>query len=155
MADDCRCCHLLSQISCLFYGCRSKFSTCHPVTKKGHVPRYITQHKHRVVISLSFFRTLHSTVSEGKQWFWLMSCCHQKPNNCDPELLSVTSCHKSATDTATRIMDSQESTWHRKFRELPLSRCTRTPKVTFWLQKNREKSQLIDTGVFKCQHTKQ
>lgn len=112
--------------------------------RKNMSPRYITQHKNRVVISLSFFRTQHSMVSEGKQWLWLMSCCRQRPNNFDLELLSVTSFHKSATDTVIHIMDSQESTWHCTFR--PLSRCSQTPKVMFWLQKNREKLLLIDRG---------
>lgn len=115
--------------------------------RKDMSPHYITQHKHRVVISLSFFRTPHSAVSEGKQWLWLTSCCHQRPNNFDLELLCVTSFHKSATDTVIHIMDSQESTWHCTFRELPLSRCSRIPKVMFWLQKNREKLLLIDTGA--------
>lgn len=123
--------------------------------RKDVSPRSITQHKHRVVISPSFLRTLYSAVSEGKQWLWLMSCCRQRPNNFDLELLSVTSFHKSATDTAIHIMDTRESTRRCMFRELPLSRCSQTPKVMFWLEKNRDKFLLIDTGVFKRQHTEQ
>lgn len=147
MADDRRCCHLLSQISCLFYGCRSKLWTCHAVTKNGRVPPSVTQHKHRAVISLSFCRTPHSAVSDGKQWLWLMSCCHQRPNNFDLELLSVASFHKSATDTAIPIMERREGSWHCTLRELPLSRCSQTPKVMFWLPKIRLKFLLIN-GVF-------